>query len=98
MNIISRIFCYPILERELTNRIADRDTQIVSLKIEVQELRDRLFLVRGVPAGGSSLSSSQAQIVPSYMTGRQRLRKLVTPQVGLLTPEEEKVLEESVTQ
>lgn len=97
-NIFVRLFAYPILERELMNRIADRDAQITSLRIEVQELRDRLFLVRGVPTSGAQVTGATGTTIPAYRTGRQRLREMITPQVGILTAEDEKTIEDSLTQ
>lgn len=96
-NIFVRLFAYPILERELMNRIADRDAQITSLKVEVQELRDRLFMVRGVPVGGQ-VSNSTGVVLPPYRTGRQRLRDMVTPAVSILSREDEENIEKSLTQ
>lgn len=95
MNIFTRLFAYPILERELMNRLADRDAQIVSLKVEVQELRDRLYAKHGYVASGEKLMPSPP--VP-YRTGRQRLRDMVTPPIEKLSREEEQMIEESLTQ
>lgn len=97
-NIFVRLFAYPILERELSNRIADRDAQIVNLKVEIQELRDRLYMRHGFVPSGEKATSVPGKIIPPYRTGRQRLRDMVEPKVGLLTAEEEQRLEESVTQ
>lgn len=97
-NIFTRIFAYPILERELSNHIADRDKQIVSLKVEIQELRDRLYMRHGFVPSGEKTTSMPGKIIPPYRTGRQRLKDMVTPKVESLTAEEEKRLEESVTQ
>lgn len=99
-NIFTRILAYPIIERELSNRIADRDAEIVQLRIEVQELRDRLYLKHGLPPSGQQMSA-RGSVLPSYLTGRQRLRKLVTPPIVSeveLTAEEQRVLDESLTQ
>jgi len=100
VNIFSRIFAYPILERELLNRIADRDRQIVSQQIRIEDLESRLFLSRGLPVKGE-INVGMAAVVPSYRTGRQRLRKMVTPPLVTeekLTAEEEKQIAESLTQ
>lgn len=99
MNIISRVFCYPILERELLNRIADRDSQIVSLKIENQDLKDRLYMRHGFVPSGQSIDIGKPAQVPPYRTGKQRLRDMVTPPaVAPLSAEEQRIIEESVTQ
>lgn len=97
-NIFTRIFAYPILERELSNRIADRDAQIVSLKVEIQELRDRLYMRHGFVPSGEKATSVPGKIVPPYRTGRQRLKDMVTPKVELLSDEDHRMIEESVTQ
>lgn len=101
LNIFVRLFAYPILERELSNRIADRDLEITHLRVEVQELRDRLFMVRGVPTSGQSTAPSLGQIIPAYKTGRQRLREMVTPPLVAevhLSEEEQRMIDESLTQ
>lgn len=99
MNIISRIFCYPILERELLNRIADRDTRIVSLQVENQELRDRLYVRHGFVPSGQPIEIGKPALVPAYRTGRQRLREMITPPaVASLSAEEEAQIKESMTQ
>lgn len=99
MNIISRIFCYPILERELTARIADRDRQIVSQQVRIEDLENRLFMVRGVPVKGAEITTGKPAHIPTYRTGRQRLRDMVKPTVtATLTEEEEKQIEDHLTQ
>lgn len=98
-NIFTRIFAYPILERELLNRLADRDTQIVSLKIENQDLKDRLYMKHGFVPSGQSIDIGKPAHVPPYRTGRQRLREMVMPPVAAtLTEAEQRIIEESVTQ
>lgn len=100
MNIISRMFCYPILERELSNRIADRDAIIVSQQIRIEDLENRLFMVRGVPVKGADVTPSKATYIPAYRTGRQRLSDMVKPQVvaGELSAEDEAQIRERLTQ
>jgi len=97
MNIISRMFCYPLLEQVAAERIADRDREIVSLKLRVEELENRLFMVRGLPPKGE-ITTGKPAYVPPYRTGRQRLRDMVTPQIEKLTEEEEKQIADSLTQ
>lgn len=97
-NIFTRLFAYPILERELTNRIADRDKQIVSLQVEVQELRDRLYVRHGFVPSGQSVDIGKPVLIPPYRTGRQRLNDLVKPATEMLTPEDEQQIEQSLTQ
>jgi len=92
MNFLARIFAYPIL----MERLADKDAQIVSLKVENQELRDRLFMVRGVPTSGQQTSSHP--VVAPYRTGRQRLRDMVEPKINQLSREDEQMIEDSLTQ
>jgi len=96
MNIFTRIFAYPILEREMSARIADKDAQIVSLKVEIQELRDRLFNKHGMVTTTGTVTAGPH--IPHYLTGRQRLRKMVEPVNAQLTPEDERRIEESLTQ
>lgn len=101
VNIFTRLFAYPILERELSARIADRDAEIVHLRIEVQELRDRLFLKSGLLPSGQSASASMGAVVPAYRTGRQRLRDMVTPPLVSeteLTAEEQRQIDDHLTQ
>lgn len=95
MNIFSRIFAYPILERELLNRIADRDAQIVSLKVRIGELENRLFMVRGLPVQGETPKKTH---IPQYRTGRQRLKDMMKVPVTELTAEEEAQIKDSLTQ
>lgn len=95
MNIISRLFCYPLLERELANR----EARIAELTERVSELEDRLFIVRGLPPKGTDLSPTTHRItIPPYRTGRQRVRDMATPAVGKLSAEDERAIEESLTQ
>lgn len=99
MNIFSRMFCYPILERELNNRIADRDTTIAEKDERIAELEDRLFIRFGLPPKGVDLSGSQPGVrIAPYRTGRQRVREMVTPPVEMLSAEDTKILDEAVTQ
>lgn len=81
----------------LLQRLADRDAQIVSLKVEIQELRDRLFQRHGLPVSGEQSQPHVA--IPAYLTGRQRLRAMVTPPVvGELSEDEKQQIESSLTQ
>lgn len=100
MNIISRMFCYPVMERELTNRIADRDVQIVSQQVRIEDLENRLFLVRGVPVKGEDIKIGKPAYIPAYRTGRQRLNDMAKPTVVAepLTADEEKQIQDSMTQ
>lgn len=100
MNIVSRLFCYPVMERELLNRIADRDKQIVSQQIEIQELRDRLYMRHGFVPSGQPIEAGKPAHIPAYRTGRQRLNDLVKEEVIAppLTPEEEKQIADHLTQ
>ena len=92
-NIFTRIFGFSLL----LDRLADKDAQIVSLKVEIQELRDRLFQRHGLPASGEQPQPHVA--IPAYRTGRQRLRDRVTPALtSELSAEDEKAIEESLTQ
>lgn len=91
MNIFTRIWGFPIL----LDRLADKDAQIVSLKVEIQELRDRLFTKHGYTPVGEKVTVGH---IPPYRSGRQRLKDMVEPRIGLLSPEEQKVIEESLTQ
>lgn len=99
-NFITRIFAYPILERELLNRLADRDKQIVSQQVELQELRDRLYIRHGFVPSGQSVDIGKPAYIPAYRTGRQRLKDMVKPGVTSesLTAEEEKQIQDSMTQ
>ena len=98
-NPFTRLFAYPILERELNNRIADRDATIADLHLRIDDLETRLFVRFGLPPKGVDLSSSkQGVMIPPYRTGRQRVRDMVTPQIATLSPEEEKMMDEAVTQ
>lgn len=93
---LTRIFGYDML----LERLADRDMQIVNLKTRVSDLEDRLFQRHGMMPSGEQLQQSHIA-VPPYMTGRQRLRKLVEPNIVAqepLTPEEEAQIRESLTQ
>ena len=92
-NILTRIFGYSML----LERLADRDAQIVSLKVEVQELRDRLYIKHGLAPSGAPVAVTGA-VIPPYRTGRQRLKDMVTPQISSLSPDEERMIEESITQ
>lgn len=98
MNIISRMFCYPIMERELLNRLADRDAQIVSQQVRIEDLENRLFMVRGVPVKGEDVKIGKPAYIPTYRTGRQRLRDMVKPDVVPLSSEEEAQIRDSLTQ
>lgn len=98
MNIISRMFAYPILERELCNRLADKDAEILRLSIEVQELRDRLFLRHGMVPSGEKVTSQVGQPLPPYRTGRRRLRDMVTPAVSVLSEEDQATIDATLTQ
>lgn len=90
---LTKIFSYDTL----LARLADRDAQIVSLKVEVQELRDRLFLKHGYTASGDVQQPLQA--TPPYRTGRQRLHDMVRQSVvGQLSAEDEKMIEGTLTQ
>ena len=99
MNIISRMFCYPIMERELLNRIADRDATIVNQRIRIKDLENRLFMARGLPVKGAEINTGKPAYIPTYRTGRQRLRDMVTPTVTTeLSAEEEAQIRDSLTQ
>ncbi len=99
MNIFSRGIAYPILERELLNRLADRDAEIVNLRTRISDLEDRLFMVRGVPPKGAEIPTGKAAYIPTYRTGRQRLRDMVKqPVVETLSEEEEAQIRDSLTQ
>lgn len=92
-NIFIRIFGWSVL----LERLADRDMQIVNLKTRVSDLEDRLFQRHGMMPSGEQ--SSQPHVaVPAWLTGRQRLHRMVEPKVNLLTEEDEKMLEGSLTQ
>jgi hypothetical protein len=99
MNIISRMFAYPILERELTNRIEDRDKIIAEKDERIAELETRLFIRFGLPPSGVDLSgTTKGTMIPAYRTGRQRVREMVTPPVVTLSAEEEKMMDDVMTQ
>lgn len=94
-NIFTRIFGFPIL----LDRLADKDAQIVSLKVEIQELRDRLFQRHGLAPSGEQVQQPHVA-VPAYLTGRQRLRRLVEqPLVSAeLSEDDEAQIRGSLTQ
>ncbi len=97
-NPFTRLFAYAILERELTNRIADRDVVINELKAENLELRNRLFVRFGLPVSGQDLNIGKLAMIPAYRTGRQRVRDSVTPPIVTLSAEDEKAIEQTLTQ
>ncbi len=87
------------MERELLNRLADRDSEIVNLRVRVNDLENRLFMVRGVPVKGADIPTGKPAHIPVYRTGRQRLRDMVKePVIKSLTPEEEEQIKNSLTQ
>lgn len=98
MNIISRIFCFPLLERELNNRIVERDVVIEEQKVRIEDLENRLFVRFGLPAKGVDLSGSKGVVIEPYRTGRQRVRDMVKPPIVTLTPEEEQSIQDTLTQ
>lgn len=85
------------MERLLLDRVADRDAEIVNLRVRIDDLENRLFMVRGVPVKGD-VSIGKPAYIPTYRTGRQRLRDMVSPKVETLTAEEEEQIKNSLTQ
>lgn len=87
------------MERLLLDRVADKEAEITSLKVRVEDLENRLFMVRGVPVKGAEIPTGKAAYIPTYRTGRQRLRDMVKqPVIETLSEEDEAQIRDSLTQ
>ncbi len=80
--ILDRIFGYKALEA----RLADKDREIARLIIDINDLRDRLFIKHSLPVSGAAVTSEKGESITGYTTKKARLHDYMKAQNPIVAP------------